>query len=253
MPRRKGRATDDGPPRDGGIIAEGLEYDCRSSRVSEHDETYWYRSVQDLPASMPLAMKRTTTFLSPRTIFAVPFVAIVAGLATALPALAETIDATVVSFPEGETIVVRDSKSMKHEIKLSGIELIEQGQPHFRESRRFLSALLFSKSVRVQWNRRDNRGWLIGTVYLSPPESRCLEVSCPKTMDVGLALLQGGLAWHKRNDADQMPEEQIRYAAAEELARSKRVGLWSDAKPIPPWEWRERTIVRELRRSGPER
>lgn len=253
MPRREASANDDGTLRDGGIIAEGLKYDCRSSRVSEHDETYRYRSEQDLPASMPPAMKDTTTLLGPRTTFAVPVVAIVAGLAMALPALAETIDATVVSFPEGETIVVRDSKSMKHEIKLSGIELIELGQPHFRESRRFLSTLLFSKSVRVQWNRRDNRGWLIGKVYLSPPESRCLEESCPKTMDVGLTLLQGGLAWHKRNDADQMPEEQARYAAAEEQARSKRVGLWSDAKPIPPWEWRERTIVRELRRSGPAR
>jgi endonuclease YncB( thermonuclease family) len=179
--------------------------------------------------------------------------AILTAATDASPATAETMDAIVVSFPEGETIVVRDATSMKHEVKLSGIELIEQGQPHFRESRRFLSSLLFSKSVRVEWTRRNNRGWLIGKVSLSPPESRCHEASCPKTMDVGLTLLTGGLAWHKRNDPDQSQEDVARYTAAEEQARARRVGLWADAKPVPPWEWRERTIVRELRRSGPER
>lgn len=162
-------------------------------------------------------------------------------------------DAIVVSFPEGETIVVRDAKSMKHEVKLSGIELIEQGQPHFRRSRQFLSSLLFSKSVRIEWTRRNERGWLVGKVWISPPDGRCYEAFCPKTLDVGLALLAAGLAWHKQDDADESAADKARYAAAEEDARSKRVGLWGNAKPVPPWEWRERTIVRELRRSAPER
>ncbi|EXI92093.1 MAG: hypothetical protein AW12_00836 [Candidatus Accumulibacter sp. BA-94] len=34
------------------------------------------------------------------------------------------------------------------------------------------------------------------------------------------------------------PGDQVRYAAAEDAARSRRVGLWADANPVPPWEWR---------------
>lgn len=198
-------------------------------------------------------MSLTTSTLFRLAEVALAGAAILAAPTFAAQAAVETMDATVVSFPEGESIVVRDAKSMKHEVKLSGIELIEQGQPHFRESRRFLSSLLFSKSVRVEWTRRDSRGWLLGKVSLSPPESRCHDASCPKTMDVGLTLLTGGLAWHKKDDPDQSQEDRARYVAAEEQARAKRVGLWADAKPVPPWEWRERTIVRELRRSGPQR
>ena len=29
-----------------------------------------------------------------------------------------------------------------------------------------------------------------------------------------------------------------RLAAAERAARAAKRGLWADAKPVPPWEWR---------------
>jgi len=67
----------------------------------------------------------------------------------------------------------------------------------------------------------------------------CKASDCPKTLDVGMALLTLGLAWHYKQYANEQPvEERGQYSFAEEEARSKRVGLWRDNEPTPPWEWR---------------
>lgn len=33
-------------------------------------------------------------------------------------------------------------------------------------------------------------------------------------------------------------DERVSYAEAEERARAGRKGLWVDAEPVPPWDWR---------------
>lgn len=52
--------------------------------------------------------------------------------------------------------------------------------------------------------------------------------------DVNLELFRRGLAWWYRHYAPKDKE----LARAEEEARKAKRGLWADAKPIPPWEWR---------------
>jgi endonuclease YncB( thermonuclease family) len=37
---------------------------------------------------------------------------------------------------------------------------------------------------------------------------------------------------------EQAPENRAAYAAAEAEARIEKRGLWRDARPVPPWEWR---------------
>ena len=56
-----------------------------------------------------------------------------------------------------------------------------------------------------------------------------------KTLDAGMALLTMGLAWHyKKYEKEQPEEEREQYSFAETEARGKKVGLWSDAEPVPP-------------------
>ena len=40
------------------------------------------------------------------------------------------------------------------------------------------------------------------------------------------------------NERDQSPVDRRVYADAENAARASRVGLWADAKAVPPWEYR---------------
>jgi endonuclease YncB( thermonuclease family) len=60
------------------------------------------------------------------------------------------------------------------------------------------------------------------------------------TLDVGLAQITMGMAWWYRKYAhEQSAEDQGRYEFAEQEARTKKVGLWQDKNPQPPWEFRK--------------
>jgi hypothetical protein len=57
--------------------------------------------------------------------------------------------------------------------------------------------------------------------------------------DVGLALLEKGLAWHyKRFAYQQQPAERKSYIDAQEYALTAGIGIWSDERPTPPWVFR---------------
>jgi endonuclease YncB( thermonuclease family) len=53
---------------------------------------------------------------------------------------------------------------------------------------------------------------------------------------VSLEQVRAGMAWWYREYAREQPAA---YAAAEQQAHARRVGLWKDAAPVPPWEWRK--------------
>ena len=73
-------------------------------------------------------------------------------------------------------------------------------------------------------------------VLVRPPDCP----TCGKTLDVGLAPITTGMAWWYRKYAyEQSVEESGCYEFAEQEARGKRVGLWRDTNPIPPWEFRK--------------
>ena len=37
---------------------------------------------------------------------------------------------------------------------------------------------------------------------------------------------------------EQATQDRLVYRDEEESAKASRVGLWKDAKPVPPWKWR---------------
>lgn len=93
----------------------------------------------------------------------------------------------------------------------------------------------------MEWDKRDRYGRVLAKVWVAPPDARCQHPACPRTLDVGLAQLTLGLAWHyKRYAPEQSEEDRERYAFAEKEARARRAGLWRDRKPVAPWEWRSR-------------
>lgn len=57
--------------------------------------------------------------------------------------------------------------------------------------------------------------------------------------DIALDLLYAGLTWTTLPPTDPAIEYAHPYPAAEQEARLAHKGLWSDDKPVPPWEWRK--------------
>jgi endonuclease YncB( thermonuclease family) len=88
--------------------------------------------------------------------------------------------------------------------------------------------------VRVVWEKRDRYARIVGRVFAA----EC-DAACPYTIDVGLEQIRAGLAWHyKQYQREQSPSDRERYAQLERYARDRREGLWHDAQPTPPWDYR---------------
>ncbi len=153
------------------------------------------------------------------------------------PAFAETLVGVVVGVSDGDTITVLDAERQQHKVRLGGIDAPEKAQPFGQRSKENLSRLVFKKEVAVDWTKRDRYGRIVGKVMVQPSDCP----TCPKTLDAGQAQLSVGMAWWYRKYAkEQPPEDRGRYEFEEQEARARRVGLWQDPDPVPPWEWRRR-------------
>lgn len=159
-----------------------------------------------------------------------------AALAFALPSSAEILRGKVVHAADGDTVTVLDAQHVQHRIRLAGIDAPEKGGQAFgQRAKESLAAQVAGKQVEVVWDKRDRYGRIIGKVLVAP--DACTG-ACRKT-DAGLRQIEAGMAWHyKQYAAEQLPKDRARYAAEEENARAKRLGLWADPHPTPPWEWR---------------
>jgi endonuclease YncB( thermonuclease family) len=153
------------------------------------------------------------------------FLAVVAG-----SAVAATFTGRVVGVTDGDTIAVLAPGNARYRIRLSGIDAPEHNQAFGTRSKQNLSRLVFGKSVTLDCGKEESYGRLVCKVLL------------PNGEDADLDQVRAGLAWHyKQFEREQTPADRASYAAAEDAAREARRGLWADAHPIPPWDFRHGT------------
>ena len=146
----------------------------------------------------------------------------------------------VVWVADGDSFELADDRGDRWEVRIAGIDAPEKGQPFADRSRRDLIRLIRDREVRVDWYKVDRFDRYVGKVWVRSPDAPCRADDCPKTLDVGMTQLTIGLAWYFYRFADEIAiEDRARYADAEHEARARRSGLWRDAAPLPPWEWRE--------------
>ena len=102
----------------------------------------------------------------------------------------------------------------------------EKKQAFGNASKQSLAGMVAGQSVAVDWDKLDKYGRKIGKVLLNG-------------RDCNLVQVQRGLAWHyKQYQREQLPKDRKSYAAAEVEARAAKRGLWRDADPLAPWEFR---------------
>lgn len=163
------------------------------------------------------------------------------------PLQADAIEGRVSDISDGATVSVIDKAKNQHTVRLVAIDVPESRQAFGKESKRNLTALTLGKEVRIEWSSRDRYGRIVGKLVVGSPAC----ATCTKTRDAALAQLEAGLAWWDRAQRrEQSIEDQGYYEYAEFDARTRRIGLWSDAAPIPPWEWRRKHQI-VARHDGP--
>ena len=134
---------------------------------------------------------------------------------------AETLIGRVFRVADGDIITVLDEAKTQHKIRLDKIDAPEKKQAYGEVSKKYLSQLVFGKEVKVLWDKKDRYGRILGEVY------------CGST-NVNLQMVRCGYAWHYKH-YDNTPT----YALAEEAASTKKLGLWQDPNPMPPYEFRK--------------
>jgi len=149
------------------------------------------------------------------------------GLLVSALAAADTLSGRVVRVVDGDTLVLLVSGHDQERIRLAGIDCPERGQAFGTKAKEALARLAAGKDVTVEWGKRDRYGRIVGKVIADGE-------------DVNLALVREGMCWWYRKYAhEQTPADRVLYEDAEAKAREKRLGLWRDSKPVPPWEWRK--------------
>ena len=164
-------------------------------------------------------------------------VTLLLGTATSTYAPAgETMTCRVVGIADGDTLTCLTADKKQERIRLRGIDAPERKQPYGARSTQSLSDLTFGKTATVHWNSRDRWGRIIGAIWVEPADC----IGCGPTLDAGRAQIASGMAWWFKRYAKQQPlEERLSYEFEEKEARARRIGLWLDPQPIPPWDWRK--------------
>lgn len=135
----------------------------------------------------------------------------------------ETLLCLVIAVADGDTLSVRCGEQGRYEqvsVRLVEIDAPEKGQAFGQRSKEALSSLCFGVQASVTPVTRDRYGRTVARV-----ECRGLDASAEQ--------IRRGMAWRfvrYSTDATIQP--------LEDAARSARTGLWADAAPVPPWEWR---------------
>jgi endonuclease YncB( thermonuclease family) len=133
----------------------------------------------------------------------------------------EIITGKVIGVHDGDTLKILVNQRQTT-IRLNAIDAPELGQPFGQKSKQALSSLVFGKTVLVEAKSTDRYGRAVGDARIDG-------------RSVNEHMLREGMAWHfKRYDNNE------RLAEIEAAARSAKRGLWIDANPEAPWDYRAR-------------
>ena len=138
-----------------------------------------------------------------------------------LSAQAETIQGLVVKIADGDTLTLLTSSNEKIKVRLAGIDTPERKQPFGSEAKQALSKLVFQKKALIEVETKDRYGRTVGIVFVDG-------------QNINYELVRQGMAWVYR----KYTNDEILYEL-EAQAKTKKTGLWADAKPIAPWSWRK--------------
>jgi endonuclease YncB( thermonuclease family) len=159
------------------------------------------------------------------------FLAITTSLVLSIPshAVIRTVEGKVTKVADGDTLTIVTPEGTKLKVRLYGIDTpeirhnVRQGQPYGEEAKQALTALTLGKKVKVEIVDIDRYRRMVGIVYESG-------------VNINREMVKDGYAWAYRKYLSSPYASE--YIRDEEEARNKRLGLWKQANPIPPWEYR---------------
>lgn len=129
----------------------------------------------------------------------------------------------IIEVYDGDTATLLTNDNKKYKVRFYGIDAPEAAQEGGIASRDALREKILGKEVTVLVAATDRYGRAVGKVMLG---GRC----------VNQEMIAEGRAWYYKDYAGG----EYDFARAEDAARRKKLGLWQNDSPQPPWEWRRK-------------
>jgi micrococcal nuclease len=133
--------------------------------------------------------------------------------------------ARCIGVSEDDTITVLYQKGTTKQsvkVRLYGIDAPESKQAYGTQAKKHLSEMIVGKNVRLYAQGTDQHGRLLAWVFVGK--------ECANARQV-----EDGFAWWYQQYA---PDEK-KLSELQAAAKAAKRGLWHDAAPIAPWQWRE--------------
>ncbi len=139
---------------------------------------------------------------------------------------ASAFEAYVVGVSDGDTITALTPEKQQIKVRLKGIDAPEKAQAFGQKSKSSLSDMVFNQQVELRCGKNDKYGRSVCYVFKDG-------------VDLGLEQVKRGFAWwYTAYAKEQQQDQRDAYEQAEIEAKQQRLGLWGDADPVPPWEYR---------------
>ena len=150
--------------------------------------------------------------------------------ATAFASKEEVTQGKVMQVKDGDTVVIAPLEGGQFfTCRLYGIDTPEiahghkPGQPYGEEAAKELKRLVLGQTVEV-------------TTTGAKTYNREVCIIKKDSINVNLEMVRRGYAWAYKQYLKRPYASE--YINAERTARDKRLGLWKDSNPTPPWEFR---------------
>ena len=133
--------------------------------------------------------------------------------------IVESFAANVVSIIDGDTLTVMNESGEPIEIRLDLIEAPDIEQAFGAQAKQSLRELCDGKSVQILKTDRQNETTFAFVLV--------------DGANINETMIRDGFAWHAEGSDDP------NLALLENESRLAKLGLWTDAEPVAPWEWRK--------------
>lgn len=143
-------------------------------------------------------------------------------LACFLASTSSAADFETYTWLDGDTV-----KGGGHTYRLAAIDCPESDQPGGEAAAHLAARWADGKVLRMYIEDTDRYGRHVAHV--------CIDGSWPPVC-VNDLLVEAGLCWVYEQYASDADKQTL--LPLQKHARNERLGLWSEANPIPPWEWR---------------
>lgn len=128
---------------------------------------------------------------------------------------------------DGDSFSVRTPDGQIYKVRLRGVDAPEKSQAYGEKCKQSLIDLTGRSTIVVTAHKSDRYGRLVVSAKAGGK-------------DLAMEQIRKGCGWFYVAYANELsPAEREAYAALEQQARRNDTGLWREAKPQAPWDYRK--------------